>query len=67
MFSVESYKFDAKWVANCSSDQRLVFCLEGGNLLLLTLRRSSVNHSRLWFVIAFSSECATAALLGARV
>jgi len=29
MFSVESKKFDAKRVVNCSRDQLLVFCLEG--------------------------------------
>jgi len=75
MLSVESHKFDAKRVVNCSSDQWLLFCLEGGNVSPLRLRRSSVavkslydvSHSRPWFVIADSSECASAGLRGARV
>ena len=49
--------------------------MEGGNVSSTRLRRSSVtvkslfnvNHSRPWFVIADSNECAVAGLLGARV
>jgi len=75
MFRVESHKFYAKQVVNCSSDQWLMFCLGGGNVSAFRVRRPSVtvkslfivNRSRPRFVIADSSECAAAGLLGARV
>ena len=49
--------------------------MEGGNVSPLRLRRSTVtakslltvNSSGPWFVIADSSECAAAGLLGVRV